>query len=181
MPRKSAMTAVKTKAKQANSAVLSAAEKRALNELMNIPDVETEIRKVLPILLDRMLSLALGVHCLDVKVNKETGQPEQKVFRLPPDRQALQFLIENVIGKVPQRLEMTGKDGGPVEIIPWMPMVDAAAQGLLGDGGGPVVIEDDPNTRKAAAAATDDDPPEPEVEAVPDVGDLMEVLDGAQS
>lgn len=125
MPRKKKGTAT--------VASLSPAELKQIHTLMDIPTAEEEIRKVLPVLINRMLTLALGVYVLDAKVNQDSGEVEQKVFRMPPDRQALQFLIENVIGKVPQRLEMTGKDGGPLEIIPWMPLGEAEEQGLVVD------------------------------------------------
>jgi|FLYL01.1.fsa_nt_gi hypothetical protein len=105
--------------------------RREMKELMGIPEVEEEIRKRLPILIQRMFDLAEGVLVQEVRLDKESGEMVARVYRQPPDRQALQFLIENVIGKTPQRIELTGRDGNPVEIIPWMPTANAVSEGLL--------------------------------------------------
>lgn len=134
MPRKK-----KTKAEGATSTSLTPAEQQSLSALMQLEDVDRVIRGSLPILIDRMMELALGVLVLDVKANPKTGEIEQKIFRVPPDRQALQYLIENVIGKVPQRVELTGKDGGAVEIVPWAPMQAAEEAGLIVNS--PSVVE----------------------------------------
>lgn len=97
------------------------AEEGDLRGLMEIPEVEQAIKARLPILIQRMFDLAEGVVWVEQRVG-EDGKIEPRIYQNGPDRQALQFLIENVIGKTPQRIEMTGKQGGPMEIIPWMPL-----------------------------------------------------------
>jgi len=106
---------------------------RALTKrtLMKIPDAEARILARLDDLLTAMLDLALGHFVMIPKFNKETGEVETRVYEREPDAKAAMFLIENVIGKVPQRLEMTGKDGGPVKVIPWMSMDEAVKIGLM--------------------------------------------------
>lgn len=133
MPRKKKVT------QPGDETALTKEEQESLAALMGLEDVDKVIRGMLPVLIDRMLELALGVCIQDTKVNPKTGAIEQKVFRVPPDRQALQYLMENVIGKVPQRVELTGKDGGAVEVVPWMPMQAAEDAGLIIDA--PAVIE----------------------------------------
>lgn len=101
--------------------------------LMQIPDAETRILAKLDELLDGMLALALGHYYQQSKFDKDTGQVVTNIYMREPDYKALAFLIENVIGKVPQRVEMTGKDGGPVRVVPWMTTQEAMRMGLLGD------------------------------------------------
>ena len=125
--------------KSGEATMLTEQEQKSLEALMQIEDVDRVIRGMMPVLIDRMLELALGVCIQDQKVNPKTGDVEQKVFRVPPDRQALQYLMENVIGKVPQRVELTGKDGGAIEVIPWMPIQAAEEAGMITDA--PAVIE----------------------------------------
>lgn len=141
MPRKK-----KTPAKKAGS----------LDDLMNIPEVEEAIRLRLPILIARMFDLAEGVIMVSTSEDKETGEYVQRIYQTSPDRQALQFLIENVIGKTPQRVELTGKDGERLNITPWAPLDSMEAAGLLPAGGQIVegvysVIEDDKERARESA------------------------------
>jgi hypothetical protein len=106
-----------------------------LKKLMDIPEVEALLRARLPVLIQRMFDLAEGIVCVDYVVDPETGEEVPRAYKVPPDRQALQFLIENAIGKVPQRLEMTGKGGGPVQVIPWAPTTAFIEDGVIeGEG-----------------------------------------------
>lgn len=98
---------------------------------MKIPDAEARIFARLDDLLTAMLDLALGHFVQVPKFNKDTGEMETRIYEREPDYKAVAFLIENVIGKVPQRVEMTGKDGGPVKVIPWMSMDEAVKIGLM--------------------------------------------------
>ncbi|MDE1850048.1 MAG: hypothetical protein KGI00_04950 [Candidatus Micrarchaeota archaeon] len=100
-------------------------------QVMSIPDAEQRIRKVLPDLLDRMIDLALGALAVGIVIDEETGEPTPRVYRTLPDQRALSFLIEHSIGKVPQRVELTGSEGKPMEIIPWMPMAVAVSEGVV--------------------------------------------------
>ena len=104
--------------------------KVAARKAMRSPEVEAFVQERMPELLSRMWDLAMGVMVLEEKLDEATGDVVPRVYRLAPDRQALAFLIENGIGRVPNRVEMTGKDGGALKIIPWMP----ETQALLGAG-----------------------------------------------
>jgi hypothetical protein len=105
----------------------------ALASLMDIPEVDKEVRKRLPALLQRMFDIAEGVFIQEERYGEDG--PMVRVYQMAPDRLALQFLIENVIGKTPQRLELTGKGGGPMEVVPWAPLTQMEAAGLLPEGG----------------------------------------------
>jgi hypothetical protein len=68
-----------------------------------------------------------------VWVEKTDGRSgESRIYQQIPDRQALEFLIEHGLGKVPQRHELTGEEGGAISIIPWLPGVPDKPQ--LEDG-----------------------------------------------
>jgi len=99
--------------------------------LLQIPDVEEKIKARLDELLSAMLDLALGHYKQISKYDKEAGEVQTKIYTTDPDFKALAFLIENVIGKVPQRLEMTGDGGGPIRVIPWMTTAEATRMGLI--------------------------------------------------
>lgn len=78
---------------------------------------EMYVVRNLPKYLKHLHMLALG-KLWAVKNTKEGPQ----VYAIPPDRAALEYLIERGLGKVPQRHEITGQDGGAIEIIPWAPV-----------------------------------------------------------
>lgn len=102
---------------------------RTKRALLKIPEVEARIAENIEPMLQAMLDLALGIH---VQVSKLIeGEVQTRVYQQPPDYKALAFLIENVIGKVPQRVEMTGDGGGPIKIIPWMTIDEARRMSLL--------------------------------------------------
>ncbi len=103
---------------------------RARKALLKIPDIEQKILGRMDDLLQAMLDRALGHYVVIHKFNKETGEVETRIYLEPPDVRAATFLIENVIGKVPQRIEMSGPDGGPVRVIPWMTLEEAEKLGL---------------------------------------------------
>lgn len=104
---------------------LDAAQKEALKEIMDIPEFEDAIKTRLPGLLQAMFDLAEGVVHHEVKRDPDNGDWVSRCYSRDPERLAAQFLIENVIGKVPTRVEMTGKDGEAMKIVPWMPKLDA--------------------------------------------------------
>ena len=104
--------------------------KGQFNSLMKIADVEAKISEKLPALLDAMLDLAMGHAVQITRFDKNSGEIITQVYDQPPDYKALAFLIENVIGKVPQRVEMTGDGGGPVQVISWMHADEATKLGL---------------------------------------------------
>ena len=43
---------------------------------------------------------------------------ERRVSRATPDLKALIYLVDRILGKPTQRQELTGEDGGPIEITP---------------------------------------------------------------
>lgn len=100
------------------------------NLLAKIPGAEAKIFDNLDALLDAMLALALGHKVMTSRYDKDSGDVVTTVWDVPPDYKALAFLIENVIGKVPSRVELTGKDGGAVRVIPWMTTEEAVKMGL---------------------------------------------------
>ena len=67
----------------------------------------------LPKYLKRLEELAFGVQV------EEIIKGEPVVYVTPPDRQALAYLIERGMGKVASKVELTGQDSGPLEIMPW--------------------------------------------------------------
>ena len=90
---------------------------------------ELYIVKRLPRYLRKLHDLAMGVFA--VKDTKEGP----KIYTTPPDRTALEYLVNRGLGSLPQRHEVTGQAGGPMEILPWMPA------GMLKQPDGPEVIE----------------------------------------
>ena len=103
---------------------------KPIRTLMKIPEIEEQILNRMPALLQAMLDRALGHHVVVNKFNKELGEVETRIYLEPPDVKAAMFLMENVIGKVPQRHEITGEGGGPVKIVPWMSYDEATRLGL---------------------------------------------------
>lgn len=102
---------------------------RTLKDMMAVPDVEQAIRAELPNLITAMLDLAKGVYAHEER--RVGDEWVDRCYREKPDRLALTFLIENVIGKVPNRIEMTGDKGGPLKVVPWMPKLDAIEDDVL--------------------------------------------------
>ena len=88
---------------------------------MDIPEFEDAIKAHLPKLLTAMFDLAEGVTVLEIKKDLLSEEYAERIYQKPPDRLAAQFLIENVIGKVPTRVEMTGKDGATLNVMAWAP------------------------------------------------------------
>ncbi len=111
---------------------LSPGDKDELKAMMQLPEFEEAIRSRLPSLVAAMFDLATGVQMIERKRDPDNKEEwGERVYWKAPDRQAAQFLIENVIGKVPTRVEMTGKDGEPMKIIPWMPKLEAIEEGIV--------------------------------------------------
>jgi hypothetical protein len=105
---------------------------------MTIEEAERAIQKQLPALIDRLTDLAMGVLVAVIepheRENPETGEievvPEQRIYRLQPDKDALKYLTERVLGRVPQRVELKGTVDNTFTVIPWMPR-DAAEEKKL--------------------------------------------------
>ncbi|MDR3634332.1 MAG: hypothetical protein P4L84_11055 [Isosphaeraceae bacterium] len=71
---------------------------------------EDRIRDKLPHLIDKLFELSDGI-----EVVKQT-QHGEKSYREPPSFKALEYLCNRVLGKPTERLEHSGKDGGPIEV-----------------------------------------------------------------
>ena len=59
----------------------------------------------------------------------ETGKEELlgtglTVYQTEPSLQANQYLVDRALGRTPQRYEITGDEGGPVEVVPWLPEIE---------------------------------------------------------
>ena len=100
---------------------LSKDAKAQLQVMMDIPEFEEAIKGRLPGLLEAMFDLAEGVRIQELKQDPKSKMWVERVYTKAPDRLAAQFLIENVIGKVPTRVEMSGKDGESLTVMPWAP------------------------------------------------------------
>jgi len=98
--------------------------KAQLKVMMELPEFEDVIRAQLPTLLKAMFDLAEGVQVQEIKQDPNTKEWVGRIYARAPDRLAAQFLIENVIGKVPTRVEMTGKDGEALTVMPWAPKLE---------------------------------------------------------
>ena len=107
---------------------------RAIRPKTAIERAEKKLQRNLPRYITKMEDLAQGVTMLEVKDGKE------RIYTKPPDRAALEYLIDRGMGKTPQRFEMTGADGGPVEVLPWLPagvsvpVIEGEARELLPEG-----------------------------------------------
>jgi hypothetical protein len=77
-----------------------------------IARAEKRIADKLPYLIDKMFELADGVLVEDI--NPVTFKAS--VYREKPDRAALVYLIDRIMGKPVERQEHTGADGGAIGI-----------------------------------------------------------------
>lgn len=79
---------------------------------------ELYVAKNLPKYLRTLHKLAMGL----ALTRKTKEGPE--IFLVPPDRQALQYLIDRGLGKTPDRQEIVGADGETIAaVIPWAPVI----------------------------------------------------------
>ena len=76
---------------------------------------ELFIRRNLPLNLNKLHELAMGA----VVMETDGRSGKVKVYKTTPDKDALKYLIDRGMGKVPERFEVTGEDGGPVTIQAW--------------------------------------------------------------
>jgi len=81
-------------------------------ELKSVQELISEIKesklndKTLAILLDALLDLARGAY-----MQEETLSGSIRRYKEKPDRQALEFLTNRILGSVPQTIQGTGKEG----------------------------------------------------------------------
>ena len=96
-----------------------------------------------------MFDLAEGVQIQELKQDPDTREWVGRVYQRPPDRLAAQFLIENVIGKVPTRVEMTGKDGESLTVMPWAPRLQMIEAEMVEAKDGEVKMLEDAKNEQA--------------------------------
>jgi len=77
-----------------------------------IAKAEKRIADRLPTLIDRMFELSDGVL---VQEHDITGTP--RVYQKPPDRQALEYLVNRILGKPTERQEQEQTGGLAIRII----------------------------------------------------------------
>ena len=98
---------------------------KTIDRAAAVDKAEMYVLKNLPKYLRKIQELAMGI-----MVEKDTrGGP--KIYAEPPNLQALTYLADRGLGKIPQRHELTGADGGAVEVIPWLPagaMIEGEAE-----------------------------------------------------
>ena len=89
---------------------------KTIDRATAIDKAEMYIYRNLPKYFKKLHELAMGI-----AVVKDT-KAGPKVYMEPPNLQALIYLADRGLGKIPQRHEITGQEGGPVEVIPWAPV-----------------------------------------------------------
>ena len=89
---------------------------KAITQREAVEKAEMWVAKKLPKYLKKLQELAMGV----VVVEIDKGG-KKRIYTKAPDRAALEYLLDRGMGKAPQRLEMTGGGGGPMEFIAWAP------------------------------------------------------------
>ena len=125
---------------------------RRVTSKMAVEKAEAHVRRRLKKYIIGLEELAKGVviaepakrgYGYDVVLrDSETGEERVvgrnlTLYTTPPNLAALQYLSDRAMGKVPQRYEITGDEGGPVEVIPWMPPAGYIVEGkykVLEDG-----------------------------------------------
>ena len=83
-----------------------------------IEKAEMYAARTLPKYIKLLEGLARGV--LVVMTNKKG---DEEVYRIPPDRQALQYLMDRGMGKTVNKTEITGEDGAAIVVTPYIPRV----------------------------------------------------------
>ena len=77
----------------------------------HIDAAKDRIVQVMPSLIDNMLVLANGVKVQDIDDDGNVV-----TYTKPPDRQANEYLINRIMGKPTEVQEISGPDGGPIEL-----------------------------------------------------------------
>ena len=83
---------------------------QGIKSLTPIAAAEARVRDRLPLLIDNLFALADGV-----TVQEET-QNGPRVYTRAPDRQANEYLINRIMGKPTERKEVSGPEGGPIQM-----------------------------------------------------------------
>ena len=129
---------------------------RRITDASAIERAETRLKRRLHYHVKKLEELAKGVVVAeparrkgyDVILRDPTDGSERLVgqnltlYSTPPNLQALQYLTERAMGKVPSQLEVTGDAGGPLEVIPWMPAAVAQLEEYI-EGDAKLLEEED--------------------------------------
>lgn len=93
---------------------------KTIDRAAAVDKAEMYVLRNLPKYLKKIQELAMGI-----AVVKDT-KAGPKVYMEAPNLQALTYLADRGLGKIPQRHELTGEGGGPVTVLPWAPhaMID---------------------------------------------------------
>lgn len=83
---------------------------KAIKYESQIKKAEKRIADKLPWVVDKLLELGEGV------VVQEIGLAGPIVYQKPPDRDALKYLADRIMGKPTERQEITGADGDPIPV-----------------------------------------------------------------
>lgn len=81
-----------------------------------IEKAEMYAARNLPKYIKLLEGLARGV--LMVETDKKG---DEEIYRTIPDRQALQYLMDRGMGKAVSKMEITGEDGAPIVVTPYVP------------------------------------------------------------
>lgn len=84
--------------------------KRADKFAGQVAKAEKRIADRLPALVEKLFELADGIA---VQVVDDDGV---QVYTRPPDRQAIEYLLNRIMGKPTERKEITGADGGMIGV-----------------------------------------------------------------
>lgn len=76
-----------------------------------IRKAEKRIADRLPLLVDKLFELSEGVLVEGTRLDGSSY-----VYRTPPDRQAATYLVDRIMGKPAQSVDIGNKDGQPLEV-----------------------------------------------------------------
>jgi hypothetical protein len=89
---------------------------KTIDRAAAVDKAEMYVLRNLPKYLRKIQELAMGI-----QVAKDT-KLGLKIYAEAPNLQALTYLADRGLGKIPQRHELTGEGGGPVTVLPWAPV-----------------------------------------------------------
>src|SRR3972149_1579876 len=99
-----------------------------ISQASAVKHAELYVSRRLPKYLKKLEELAMGVLVLTVRKDKE-GSETATVYQTPPDRAALEYLIDRGMGKAPQRFEIEANQGPPQLPQAWAP--DELPEGVI--------------------------------------------------
>ena len=78
-----------------------------------IAAAEKQIADRLPSIIEKLFELGDGITVQETAANGDV-----RIYERPPDREALKYLVDRILGRPKERLdaELTGRAGGPIVI-----------------------------------------------------------------